>query len=173
MTGLDDSTLDRLRVVVGDLVADSSVRATPYEVLEEIGRGGTAVIHRAHDHDLARDVALKVIAPGAANEWAASRLLREARILAHLEHPGIVPVHDVGTLDDGRVFAAMKLVRGRSLAALLGETDNPLGLALESRPPQAETKDMFSLARGRSAPVKRMRYEPAERRAPILQDVAA
>lgn len=129
MTGLDDSTLDHLRVVVGDLVADSSARATPYELLEEIGRGGTAVIHRAHDHDLARDVALKVIARGAASEVAAGRLLREARILAHLEHPGIVPVHDVGTLDDGRVFAAMKLVRGRSLASLLGET-GPAGTHL-------------------------------------------
>ena len=52
-----------------------------------------------------------------------ARLLREAKIIARLEHPGIVPVHDVGTLPDGRVFYTMKLVQGQRLdqhAAELG-----------------------------------------------------
>ena len=73
------------------------------------------IVYRAHDRVLGRDVALKVLhAPGAARRTSAARLHREARVLAALEHPGIVPVHDVGVLD-GRPFYVMKLVRGRRL----------------------------------------------------------
>ncbi len=69
----------------------------------------------AEDMRLGRRVALKVLeAPQESSELEA-RLLREARVLAHLEHPGIVPVHDAGTLPDGRVFYAMKYVQGRQL----------------------------------------------------------
>ena len=57
----------------------------------------------------------------AAEPDTSARLRREARILARLEHPGIVPVHDVGTLPDGRVFYAMKLVSGERLDELLGQ----------------------------------------------------
>jgi eukaryotic-like serine/threonine-protein kinase len=70
-------------------------------------------VFRALDRELEREVAVKVLhahAPG-----AAARLLQEARILARLEHPGILPIHDVGTLPDGRVFYVMKLVVGRRL----------------------------------------------------------
>jgi serine/threonine protein kinase len=64
----------------------------------------------------------------AADPDTAARLRREARILARLEHPGIVPVHDVGELPDGRVFYAMKLVSGQRLDELLGT-----GLPLRER----------------------------------------
>ena len=60
-------------------------------------------------------MALKVLeVPGSEGELA-NRLMREARVLARLEHPGIVPVHDVGALADGRVFYTMKLVEGQRL----------------------------------------------------------
>jgi serine/threonine protein kinase len=81
----------------------------------QIARGGMGVVYAAEDETLQRRVALKVLeVPGAEGELA-SRLMREARVLARLEHPGIVPVHDVGTLLDGRVFYTMKFVEGQRL----------------------------------------------------------
>jgi serine/threonine protein kinase len=66
----------------------------------------------AHDRELNREVALKVLRAPFTGAGERDRLVREARILAALEHPGIVPVHDVGTLPDGRLFYVMKRVRG-------------------------------------------------------------
>ena len=88
---------------------------TKYGLLEEIGRGGMGTIYLAEDRVLGRRVALKVVSTGAADPAAAARMLREARVIARLEHPGIVPVHDAGTLPDGRMFYAMKRVDGRRL----------------------------------------------------------
>lgn len=68
--------------------------------------------------ELRRDVALKVVRLPEASPDVVERMLREARTLARLEHPGIVPVHDVGELPDGRAFYVMKLVRGSPLDAL-------------------------------------------------------
>ncbi|MEP6538515.1 MAG: serine/threonine-protein kinase [Bryobacteraceae bacterium] len=83
-----------------------------YRLGEVLGRGGMGVVYRAHDLELQRDVALKVLAIG---DTDSERMQREAQVLARIEHPGIVPVHDVGTLEDGRVFYTMKLVRGSRL----------------------------------------------------------
>jgi serine/threonine protein kinase len=105
---LADRTVAHLRELPDDLAA-----ADRYELKEEVGRGGMGTVFSARDRELDRDVAVKVLharAPGAAD-----RLLQEARILGRLEHPGIVPIHDVGTLPDGRVFYVMKLVRGTRL----------------------------------------------------------
>jgi serine/threonine protein kinase len=74
-------------------------------------------VYRATDRTLGRDVALKVLRPELADDGSAGRLRREAAILARLEHPGIVPVHEVGQLADGRLFYVMKLVRGARLDA--------------------------------------------------------
>jgi len=84
-------------------------------VLERIGRGGMGAVYRARDVLLKRDVALKVLHVGADSGDLAARLTQEARTLARLEHPGIVPVHDVGVLADGRPFYTMKLVHGHPL----------------------------------------------------------
>jgi serine/threonine protein kinase len=102
MRFLSDSALDHLREVV-DL---PDLAGTPYEIEGTIGRGGMGTVYLARDRDLDREVALKVVD---------AQTLREARILARLEHPGIVPVHDVGTLPDGRVWYVMKRVRGQRL----------------------------------------------------------
>jgi eukaryotic-like serine/threonine-protein kinase len=97
-------------------VADRpDLAGTPYEIRGTIGRGGMGTIYLAWDRDLEREVALKVVSLPEEGGELAERMLREARILARLEHPGIVPVHDVGTLPDGRVFYAMKRVRGSRL----------------------------------------------------------
>jgi serine/threonine protein kinase len=114
---LGDRALDNLRKVA----AWPDLSGTRYDVRGEIARGGMGVVYAAHDRDLGRDVAVKVIAPETADPEVAERLLREARIIARLEHPGIVPVHDVGTLPDGRVFYAMKLVSGKRLDEIARE----------------------------------------------------
>jgi serine/threonine protein kinase len=72
-------------------------------------------VFTAEDENLQRRVALKVLDVPGANGDFANRLIREARVLAALEHPGIVPVHDVGTLVDGRIFYTMKFVEGKRL----------------------------------------------------------
>ena len=122
MNWISDSTLAHLREV-----ADApDFSGTRYTVVREVGRGGMGVIYEAQDGELQRVVALKVLANEIAGSEAAARMRREAQTIARLEHPGIVPVHDVGQLADGRVFYAMKLVRGETLskaAALLPHSE--------------------------------------------------
>jgi len=108
---LTDKALERLRE--GAETPDLS--GTRYRLLERVARGGMGVVYAAEDVKLDRRVALKVLDVPETNGDLASRLLREARVLALLEHPGIVPVHDVGTLADGRVFYTMKFVEGQRL----------------------------------------------------------
>jgi serine/threonine protein kinase len=81
---------------------------TRYELVSTLGRGGMGVVYLARDTALDREVALKVFDRPAGDA-------NEARIIARLEHPGIVPVHDFGELPDGRFFYAMKRVRGDRL----------------------------------------------------------
>ena len=108
---LEDSTLDHLRQIVQDDAPDIS----RYRIVESIGQGGMGTVYLADDLTLGRRVAMKVLRDDAANADAVDRMLREAHVVARLEHPGIVPVHDVGRLPDGRVFYIMKLVKGRRL----------------------------------------------------------
>jgi eukaryotic-like serine/threonine-protein kinase len=110
VTPLDDRAVEHLRTIV----ARPATPADRYVVHELIARGGMGEVYRAVDTALGRDVALKVL-PLAAAPGMAQRLEREARVLARLEHPGIVPVHDAGALDDGRLYYVMRLVRGRRL----------------------------------------------------------
>ena len=84
---------------------------------ELLGRGGMGAVYRAHDVQLDRDVAIKVLAVDATSAGDAGRLSHEAVLLAQLEHPGIVAIHDAGTLPDGRPFYVMRLVRGQRLDA--------------------------------------------------------
>jgi serine/threonine protein kinase len=111
MRFLSDRALERLR----DATEIPDLAGTRYRLLGRVARGGMGVVYAAEDENLHRRVALKILdVPGADGDLA-DRLIREARVLASLEHPGIVPVHDVGTLADGRVFYAMKFVEGRRL----------------------------------------------------------
>ena len=111
MKFLSDSALERLR----DGAEIPDLTGTRYRLLERVARGGMGVVYAAEDEKLQRRVALKVLdVPGTEGDLA-NRLIREAHVLAKLEHPGIVPVHDVGTLADGRVFYTMKFVEGQRL----------------------------------------------------------
>src|SRR5262245_60712279 len=74
-----------------------------YEVLRRAGAGGMGVVYLAHDPDLERKVAVKLLHPDKSDD---KRLLREARAMAKVAHPNVVTVHDVGTVDEG-VFVAM------------------------------------------------------------------
>jgi serine/threonine protein kinase len=111
MTELSDAALARLR----DVMERPQPESGRYEILDRIGEGGMGVVYLARDRELAREVALKVLRAPEPSPHERARILREARILARLEHPGIVPVHDVGLLPDGRVFYVMKHVRGERL----------------------------------------------------------
>ncbi len=113
MSALSDGALSHLREVA-DL---PDLTHTKYRLIRKVARGGMGTVYLVEDTQLDRELALKVLSiPDPTGELSA-RLLSEARMLARLEHPNIVPVHDVGRLPDGRVFYAMKLVRGRRLDA--------------------------------------------------------
>jgi serine/threonine protein kinase/WD40 repeat protein len=105
------------------LTAEHSGR---YERKEEIGRGGMGRVVLVRDTHLGRDVALKeLLSQGSPEEGvsvgSATRFLREARITGQLEHPGIVPVHELGQRADGTIYYTMKRIRGRSLASALAD----------------------------------------------------
>ena len=93
-----------------------------FSIRDPIAAGGMGVVYRGYDFELQREVAIKVIAP-ATNDLdqlvAEERFQREAVISGQLQHPGVVPIHKLGQLKNGRMFIAMKLVNGRTLAQLL------------------------------------------------------
>ena len=101
---ISEPALDRLSA----MFQQPDVAGTRYELISVLGRGGMGVVYLARDTVLDREVALKIVEQP-------SGAVNEARILARLEHPGIVPVHDFGEFPDGRLFYAMKRVRGDRL----------------------------------------------------------
>jgi serine/threonine protein kinase len=121
LRSLPDRVLDHLQ-----RVADwPDLSATKYEPIEKIGQGGMASVYLARDRELDRHVAIKVLSDLHADPNVRTRMLEEARIISRLEHPGIVPVHDSGILPDGRIYFAMKWVRGRRLDEL-SQSEMPL-----------------------------------------------
>jgi serine/threonine protein kinase/Flp pilus assembly protein TadD len=97
-----------------------SGQTSRYQLVGELARGGMGVVFLGRDLDLGRDLAVKVIRDEHRDHpETVRRFVEEAQIGGQLQHPGIVPVHELGRLADGRLFIAMKLVRGRTLAALL------------------------------------------------------
>jgi eukaryotic-like serine/threonine-protein kinase len=93
---------------------------TRYRPLKPLGHGGMGTVWLAQDSILQRPVALKVFTAENSSADLAARLMQEAVVLARLEHPGIVPVHDAGTLPDGRTFYCMKHVEGQTLDRYAG-----------------------------------------------------
>jgi eukaryotic-like serine/threonine-protein kinase len=113
MTWLSDSALERLRAA-----ADApDLEGTRYQLVSKLGQGGMGGVFQVEDQVLERQVALKVLSIDDPQGTLSARLLQEARIIARLEHPGIVPVHDAGVLPDGRPYYTMKLVQGQRLDA--------------------------------------------------------
>src|SRR5262249_9194936 len=101
-----------------------------FRIEEKLGEGGMGVVWRAHDPELHRDVALKVL-PDArvADPDARARLLREARAAAALNHPNVLTVYDVGEAD-GHVYIATEYVPGRPLSEVIGGAGLPVAEAL-------------------------------------------
>ena len=114
MNWLSDEAIARLQTAS----ALPDLAGTRYRLIERVGGGGMGTVYLAEDSVLGRRVALKILDLPELRADLSTRLLREAQILGRLEHPGIVPVHDAGTLADGRVFYAMKFVEGERLDVL-------------------------------------------------------
>ncbi len=114
------------RAPFGD-AADVAELSNEYELLGELGRGGSAVVYRAQDRSLGREVAIKVVHPRAAvpGDDPVARLAREARTVAQLQHPNIVTVFAVRRLRSGGLALVMQMVPGNTLKAVI-QRDGPL-----------------------------------------------
>ena len=90
-----------------------------YEPIRPIASGGMGEVVLVHDQDIARPVAIKRLLPELADTSALLRFVEEIRTIGQLEHPNIVPIHDVGVDEQGRYFFVMKYIEGETLAAIL------------------------------------------------------
>ena len=112
------------------IMASSPKLVGKYEILEELGRGGFAVVYKARDMELDRLVALKVLRPALSDDPDfVARFKQEARAAARLQHPNIVTVYDA-TQIDGQLIIAMQYVEGRTLRDDLTQGMLPLDRAL-------------------------------------------
>ncbi|MGI9008767.1 MAG: serine/threonine protein kinase [Streptosporangiaceae bacterium] len=111
----DDTRPARADVKAGDKVAG-------YQLEEQIGQGGMAVVYRAHDERLDRRVALKVLSPALAADTAfRTRFIRESRAAAAVDHPNIIPVYDAGDAG-GCLFISMRYVQGGDVRSLIADS---------------------------------------------------
>jgi alpha-tubulin suppressor-like RCC1 family protein/predicted Ser/Thr protein kinase len=118
--------------------------ASEYEVLRELGRGGTAVVYLARHRATGEEVAIKLVRDQFAHdEEAVARLAREARFVAQLHHPNVVPVRDVFDLGDGSVALVMNHVPGRTLRQILRDEG--------ALPPDRTSRILRDLARALDA----------------------
>jgi len=137
---LADDGRDLIPVLLKDLESDNTDltpvvrpgknklrgRQGRYQVLGEIARGGVGVVFRGHDIDLGRDVAMKVIREEHQDSpEVIQRFVEEAQIGGQLQHPGIVPVYEIGLGKNKRPFFTMKLIKGKTLSALLSKRKSP------------------------------------------------
>ena len=139
------SVLDSITAMVGSaprvLLRDTSVGEPPspivrpladadptlrYRIEGEIARGGMGSVLKCRDPDIGRDVAIKVLLEGHSdNADMVRRFVEEAQIGGQLQHPGVVPIYELGTFADQRPFFSMKLVKGETLAELLSTRTAP------------------------------------------------
>src|SRR5579883_453016 len=104
---------------------DPGSKFGPYDLLEPLGRGGMGVVFKARRRSDGREVALKLLPPHSA-AGAASRLRREAEAASRIRHPNVASVVDAGE-HEGRLYVALELIPGRTLADVLAS--GPLGVA--------------------------------------------
>jgi eukaryotic-like serine/threonine-protein kinase len=100
-------------------LSEQARRDDRYTDHSEIARGGMGTIVRVWDQELRRSLAMKVLTDADANSREVSRFLDEAQVTAQLDHPGIVPVHEVGLDARGRLYYTMPLIRGRDFRAII------------------------------------------------------
>ena len=120
--------------------------ANRYEILGELGRGGMGVVYRARDPLLNRDVAVKLISSSDLTTELEERFQREAQLVAQMDHPAIVPIHDLGR-DQGSLFFVMPLVGGTTLLRLIRDQSLRLGEVVDIGIQVAEALD-YSHSRG-------------------------
>ena len=126
-----------------DAMPKPSEAGDRYHLSGEIARGGMGAVLRGRDVDLGRELAVKVLLEKHANRpEIARRFIEEAQITGQLQHPGVVPVYDIGRFGD-HPFFTMKLVKGQTLAALLGERETPVASA---NGPQKDLPRMLGIA---------------------------
>ena len=106
---------NRFRLPI-DPIENLETHSNRYQLIEEVARGGMGVVYRAVDKELDREVAVKVISD---DNVDVNRFEREAKISGQLQHPGVVPIHDYGVLQNGEPFISMKLVEGQTLREIL------------------------------------------------------
>lgn len=103
----------------------------PYRVLAQLGQGGMATVYKAYHANLDRYVAIKVLHPAFKEDTTfLARFQREARVLAKLEHPNIIPIYDFAD-HEGHPYLVMKYVEGETLKARLGQGPVPLADTLK------------------------------------------
>ncbi|MEP6859294.1 MAG: serine/threonine-protein kinase [Deltaproteobacteria bacterium] len=102
-----------------------TVVAKRYRLARRIGKGGMGEVMAARDEQVGRDVAIKRMRAAHPSDRAIARFLREASVQGRLEHPAIVPVHEIGRDDDNLPFFVMKKVSGTALASLVAYRDEP------------------------------------------------
>jgi eukaryotic-like serine/threonine-protein kinase len=101
-------------------------RSTRYRIDGEIARGGMGAVLKGRDPDLGRDVAIKVLREDLrGNGDLTCRFVEEAQIGGQLQHPGVVPIYELGTFADERPYFSMKLVKGQTLADLIAARSGP------------------------------------------------
>ena len=158
-----------LSFTLGALPGDSEARAPAFEGaevipvepegkysrLDELGRGGQSIVWRALDRFVGREVALKELTPPGTGDSrgstraARARFLREARLTAQLDHPGIVAVHELAKRPDGTLYSAQKLIRGRTLKAALAQS-RTLSQRLELLPHLLDAAQAVAYAHARA-----------------------
>src|ERR1044072_8492344 len=121
--------------------------AARYPMVGGRGGGGRGFVYRARDAVLSRDVAVKLVPPQLVGPATRERFQREAQLVARLDHPAIIAIHDFGD-HEGSLYLVMPVVEGRSLRALLAHGPRPLDEGLESGIQTAEALD-YSHARAR------------------------
>lgn len=112
---LPDDILGHLRKVVGQ----PDLSGSDYQLIDRLGSGGMGAVFAVYDRRLKREVALKVLVINENDQKRRQRLLMEAQIIAGLEHPGVIPIHETGELADGSLYYTMKRVHGQTLTQYL------------------------------------------------------
>ena len=107
-----------------------TVLSDRYEITGELGRGGMGVVYKGIDPLLRREVAIKMLSPALLDAKSEKRIENEAKVVARLDHPAIVPIHDLGR-HDGSLYLVMPLIQGKTLRHKIADGELRLGDVLE------------------------------------------
>ena len=107
-----------------------TVLSNRYEITGELGRGGMGIVYKGIDPLLRREVAIKMLSPALLDAKSERRIENEAKVVAQLDHPAIVPIHDLGR-HDGGLYLVMPLIQGQTVRELIAEGGLRLGDVLE------------------------------------------